>query len=46
LRTNLLSTIIHIREQNWSKFNEVFKKVACDVEGNLKKAILHNLSEI
>jgi sarcosine oxidase delta subunit len=28
------------------KFKEVFKKVACDNEGNLKKAILHNSSEI
>jgi hypothetical protein len=46
LGTNLLSTIIHIREQNILKFNEIFKKVACDIEGNLKKAILHNSSEI
>jgi hypothetical protein len=46
LGTNLISTIIHIREQNTLKFNEVFKKVACDAEGNLKKAILYNSSEI
>jgi hypothetical protein len=46
LGTNLLSEIIHIREQNILQFNEVFKRVACDVEGNLNKAILHNSSEI
>jgi hypothetical protein len=46
LGTNLLSTIIHIQEQNQLKFKEVFKKVACDNEGNLKKTILHNSSEI
>jgi hypothetical protein len=46
LGTNLLSTIIHIREQNILKFNEIFKKAACNIDGILKKAILHNSSEI
>jgi hypothetical protein len=44
--TNLLSTIMYIQERNLSMFKESFKKVACDEKGNLKKAILHNSSEI
>jgi hypothetical protein len=46
LTNNLLSEIIHIRERNIIIFKKVFEEVACDIWGNLKKAILHNSSKI
>jgi hypothetical protein len=46
LMINLLVEVSRIRAHNIVLFNEVFKRTACDEFGNLKKAILHNSSEI